>query len=474
MGNLLKFRDSGHCANGENGRIPFGQDYKLQRVMKIGMRKNKSFRYSIFDIGYCTVLLFVLACLIADPASAGPYLDSAHGNATYGVNRSSIDSTYTAFATGNCAHCHEMHASIGGAEPSPVTGPEPHTLFAPTFNAVRTQNPYLYTDDFCFYCHSSNSGQKVKNQDYSATFGGAANGTGPQTILDAFNQASYHNLYDIMTFLNKDTTYGPWFATIGNPCSACHNSHLAKRNWDSSQTGFPLLSTISMPGVTDSLWGETQLMSSYFSYEAPFAILNTNREPAGVGDQNGANTPDYNSFCTSCHNPDKTIWSTTLNRDLKKVNFGDTGLGQEKHGALARDGSGFFRAPYAAAAALKSNFILSCLDCHEPHGSQNIMLLRRRINGEDLEGTVTSTDDMSYVCKRCHTDDLAAGGGTGQANRWQYIHHSAPGAPYAQATTCTDCHSTADGSTPVACGNCHGHGMDDSWAGADKTGLVTF
>jgi hypothetical protein len=111
------------------------------------------------------------------------------------------------------------------------------------------------------------------------------------------------------------------------------------------------------------------------------------------------------------------------------------------------------------------------MDCHESHGSENIMLLRRRINGENLEGTVSSTDAMSYACKRCHKDDLAAG--TGQENRWEYVHHDAAGAPYAKSN-CTDCHDTADGSTPVSCGNCHGHGMDDSWAGANKTGRKTF
>ncbi|MEJ2691280.1 MAG: cytochrome c3 family protein, partial [Deltaproteobacteria bacterium] len=352
--------------------------------------------------------------------------------------------------------------------------PQSHTVFAEGFNMARTENTYLETDDFCFYCHSSISGQMVRNQDYSTTFGGAIIGSGPQSILDAFNQASYHNLYDITNFLNNDATFGPWFAKLGNPCSACHNSHLAKRNWDSGQVGFPLLSTISpLPDVNGVLWGETELMNTYFSYEAPFALPNS-WEPAGFGEEDGGKTPDYISFCTSCHNPDKTIWSTTLNRELKKINFGNTGLNQEKHGAVARDGTDFFREPYATAAALKSNFILSCLDCHEPHGSENIMLLRRRINGENLEGAITTTDDMSYACKRCHTDDLAAAAGTNQANRWQYIHHIASDAPYSQATVCTDCHSTADGSSPVACGNCHGHGMDDTWAGANMSGRITF
>lgn len=466
----------------------------MKKGMGTGMRKGSSLRHSIYDIRYSAVLFFAdilrfflgrehllplfivlgTVFLVAAPAEAGPYLNSAHGNSDYGANRSSIDDKYAVYATGNCAHCHEAHASLEGGEPEPQGGPAPHALFADGFNASSTQNPYLETDDFCFYCHSSTSGQHVINQDYSATFGGATTGSGPQTILDAFNQGSYHNLYDIWNFLNTDATYAAWFAKIGNPCGACHNSHLAKRNWDSGQLGFPLLSVISKPGLSDNLWGEAELMATYFSYEAPFFLVNTTREPAGVGEQDGGKTPDYVGFCIGCHNPDKTIWSTTLNRELKKINFGDTGLLMDKHGFLLRDGTDFFREPYAAAATVKNNFILSCLDCHEPHGSENIMLLRRRINGEDLEGVVASTDNMSYVCKRCHTDDLAAAAGTGEADRWQYVHHLASDAPYLQVAVCTDCHSTADGSSPVACGNCHGHGMDDSWAAANMTGRITF
>ena len=213
-------------------------------------------------------------------------------------------------------------------------------------------------------------------------------------------------------------------------------------------------------------------MSAYFGYEAPFAFATT-REPAGVGDQDGAKTPDSVGFCTTCHNSTNTFASTTLNRDVKTINWGNTGTGQDKHGALGRDGTDHFREPYAAAAAAKTNFILACLDCHESHGSENIMLLRHRINGEDLEGIVSSTDAMSYACKRCHTDDLAAAAGTGQADRWEFVHHLAADAPYAESN-CIDCHASGDGSTTVACGNCHGHGMTDSWAGTHQTGRTTF
>jgi len=419
------------------------------------------------------MLTFLLgvACLITLPAVAGPYNESAHGNPEFGVNRSSIDEKYGDYSTGNCAHCHEMHNSLQGMEPFPAGGAAGHGLFAEALNTSRPQNPYLETDNFCFYCHNDTSGPQVRNQDYSTTFGGGNSGEGPQSIMAAFNQASYHNLYDIWNYLTNDMVYGPWFAKHGNPCSACHNSHLAKRNWDSGQEGFPLLSTISRPGFSRNLWGETETMSAYFTYEAPYS-LGENREPAGIGEQDGSNTPDYIGFCTSCHNPDNTIWSTTLNRELKKINWGQTGQSKDNHG-LQNGGVNYLRDPYLTASAIKSNFVLSCLDCHEPHGSENIMLLRRRINGENLEGILVTTDAMSYACKRCHSDDLAAAAGTGETNRWEFVHHLAADAPYPQAV-CTDCHSSADGNTPIACGTCHGHGMDDSVLGTNATRRRTF
>ncbi|MDX2495610.1 MAG: cytochrome c3 family protein [Desulfuromusa sp.] len=433
------------------------------------------FKANAFCQRMVSSIFCVLLCIFTVPAQGGTYLDSAHGNATYGVNRSSLDGRYVNFATGNCAHCHETHASLEGSEPVPSAGPASHTLFAEGFNLDRTLSPYLESDNFCFYCHSDVSGQQVINSDYSSAFGGGALGAGPQSIMAAFNQTSYHNLLDIRTFLSSDPAYATWFANRGNPCSGCHNSHLAKRNWDSGEVGFPLRSAISKPAANDSLWGEGEVMSAYSSYEAPYSSSPA-REPAGFGDADGTKTPDYIGFCASCHNALTILPSTTLGRNVKFINWQSSGLSQDKHGELSRDGTDNFREPYATAATLKSNFVLSCLDCHESHGSSNILMLRVRINGEDLEGTIDSTDSMSFVCKRCHPDDQAAEAGTSQADSWEFVHHLATGAPYPQMA-CGTCHIMGGGGTvsePIACGNCHGHGMDDSVLGANQTGLRTF
>ena len=452
------------------GDTPFNTQVKAMKTMAQHTSKANATECSRWRRIICLGSLIWIG--ISPLAFGGQYRNSAHGDGVKGVNRSAIDTKYQGYATGNCAHCHELHASIDGVEPSPQGGAASHALFAASFNVARTIKPYIETDDFCFFCHSSTSGQRVTNQDYSTSFGGATTGTGPQAIMEAFNQASYHNLYDIWNFLRNKPAF-PGFTDTSNPCSGCHNSHLARPNWDSSKAGFPLLSAISTPTNRNRLWGEIELMSSHIFYESPFAFA-TSREPAGVGDADGNSTPDYVTFCATCHNESNTVWSTTLNRNLKNINWRATGLKRDKHGALGRDGTSSFREPYLASVPFKSNFVLSCLDCHESHGSENIMLLRRRINGENLENAIISTSAMGQACKRCHKDDLAAGAGTNTANRWEYVHHLAPGAPYSQMN-CSNCHGMGGmGGEPIPCGNCHGHGMTDSWAGTQQTGRITF
>jgi len=362
-----------------------------------------------------------------------------------------------------------MHGSVEGGEPEPVAGTvTPYTLFSPAFNTAMGTGPYSEQDNFCFYCHNgSGSAQTVLNGDYSAVFGGGNIAT--DSIMATFNQRSYHNLADIRNL--SLSQFASWFTTSSNPCNSCHNPHLAKRNSVASLPGYPLLSVLSKPTDHFNLWGETQLMSDYSSYEAPYSNVTTgSREPAGVGDIDGNKTPDYVSFCVSCHtSTNTTIFSSTIytgssgGRNLRPIDWSTSG---DKHGNPARGVRLDIREPYATALNVKSNFVLSCLDCHDPHGSENVMLLRRRVNGEDLTSVVTSTATMGEFCRRCHLDDLLAGGGTGDENRWQYSHHSSDDAPYkGPIRGCSNCHHANGGGGPpvIPCDNCHFHGGDDSW-----------
>ena len=102
------------------------------------------FNFNLFFLCF-TVVAAILLCLMLYPekATSGPYLDSVHGSSSYGVNRTSLSAF--GYSKGNCAHCHEQHALIGGSEPNPTGGPDKYVLFF--------INHINQTDNFFFKFH---------------------------------------------------------------------------------------------------------------------------------------------------------------------------------------------------------------------------------------------------------------------------------------------------------------------------------
>ena len=100
-------------------------------------------------------MIIVSLIIYPNMLESGVYLNSAHGNTSYGVNR--IDTFNLGYSKANCAHCHEQHASINGSEPNPVNGnPSPYLLFANNFTSQ--------SENFCFYCHKgSGSVQRLSH-----------------------------------------------------------------------------------------------------------------------------------------------------------------------------------------------------------------------------------------------------------------------------------------------------------------------
>jgi len=411
------------------------------------------------------VFALVFSMAFAGDAFAGNYTSSAHGNSTYGVNRTSM----SGYSTGNCAHCHEMHASVGGSEPSPDSGsPSPFTLFADNFD-TSSAAPYSESDDFCFYCHnSSGSVQQVDNYDYSKVFGCAGTTGSPTSILAAFNQTSQHDLHDVWDFAKNKFS---WFGDSHNPCDACHNPHLAKRNW--SDPDDPTLTAISLPSDHDNLYGDdtgSERMSTY-NYKAPYCS-GSSYEPGGTGAGDGSDMPNYVTFCQDCHYQFSSYAPADLNNTPNDIDWTSSG---DKHGERNMDGGLDIKSPYSSSGG----YVLSCTDCHEPHGSANTYLIRRRVNAGDLAGTVGSgAKDFGYLCQRCHVDDYEANAGSKESNKWYYIHHESSDHPY-NPFQCGKCHGGGGGGgyydkPPIDCTNCHFHGGDDSWVPVQKTGRRTF
>ena len=402
------------------------------------------------------VALFVWGLISSDVATADVYTDSAHGNTSYGVKRKGT--TGTEYTIGACAHCHDTFDRN-------ICGVNPLMLFAPKFNTLATQNPYEQSNNFCFYCHYGDGTYQepdFSNCCYSITFGGNSDIT-PATIFDAFNCSSYHNLNDVLNFAKGEW---PTFTADSNPCSACHNVHMAKQN--RGAPGDPTYTAISRPSEHSNLWGDgtspiNERMDRYTTYVAPFYVganptqTTTQHEPDGRDyDQagaNGSNVPDYVIFCTDCHNESNSIYSATLGRVLSTIDWAS-----EEHGQGNDQGGqkGDRTAPYTEDGTRNTgekdaNFVLSCMDCHEPHGSASEYLLRTQVNGL-METTVT--DDLGNSIS-------ARYGGTTNSVAIEY--------PGEWVFFCSTCHDiNPHGGDPhggdghdnwrLDCGHCHSHG----------------
>ncbi len=393
-----------------------------------------------------SVVTFFLLLICSTWVSAGTYSESAHGDSLAGVNRQATSTS--GYARGNCAHCHEQHTSINGQEPAPVGGSPSGYLLLSDQSSSKTTGPYSQSDNVCFNCHTSTGSIQqgsFANQNYSSTFAGAPATT--NSILDAFNQRSYHNLYDVRRFITgqSGTKNFADFPAGSSSCDGCHNVHLAKRNH--ATPGDPTKTAISKPSDHNNLFGDdspTERMTdpSYGgNYQSPKYFASSSLEPDGLGSiqaTQAAKTPDYSEFCSDCHNATNTIYSTTLGRNLKKVDWEI-----EKHGKGNADGYLSVDPPFIAGAS-SLGYVLSCLDCHEPHGSPYPFLLRSSINGATLTTPPASTDtlDWNYVCDSCHDNS------NGQ------IHHFSADQAYA-GSQCGRCHGSN-----WHCVNCHYHG---SW-----------
>jgi hypothetical protein len=352
------------------------------------------------------------------PPPTPTYTISAHGNTSYGVNRTSIAAF--GYSIGNCAHCHEQHASIGGTEPAPTgSAPLSYELF------YTGPSPVQQTTFFCEYCHMDpNDPNQVQismpyQYNYSRIAGGD-NNTCPTNIRWAFgfindncsgtrsncgsSVGSSHCLKDIVTFLA-----GKWGFSGGgiDPCSGCHNPHRTQRDFSSPPQSFVWtngVSSLSRPSTHSkdnniwTLWGDDsgERMSNYY-YQAPYRFNSTTTyEPDDSGSDGSGNASrnvDSVALCTDCHNATNTITSSVLVTTLRKIDWN-----YEIHGTAYQVccDYGDKKAPYSDA----TNYVLSCLDCHEPHGSPNQYLLREEVNGTHVG--IFQPYYWYNFCSACH------------------------------------------------------------------------
>ena len=381
------------------------------------------------------------------------YTDTAHGDRSYGVNRAG-----TGYLKGDCTHCHDTFDQS-------TCGVIDLMFFAP-------YGPGSQTDNFCFECHKGagsiqDQDPALTNYNYSRMASGDISIERPSNILEAFSfinedgdsvsncgsdYGTAHKLTDIKNFINLIDNM-PWgYTADSNPCTACHIPHLAQRDAHTEGNRGWLVALPSGHASTPTwqLWGDDQgeRMDQYTTYQAPNAA--SGYEPDGSTTQDGSNLTDYVTFCTDCHDDSNTIYSTVLGRDLYTIDWST-----EKHGAgVAGDCCDDILPPYQEDQC--GNYILSCTDCHEPHGAPNIFLIREKVNNGDvtvLTGTGVgpqgkNSKEWVYLCAKCH----------GRVLGDSYHTHPTYLPPNTEGCDHEPCHDMHQGPIFKPCGNCHFHG----------------
>jgi cytochrome c553 len=397
-------------------------------MLLLTIHKGRSLRTAISLVFLMGALTWVLAT--PHIAAAAGYGDSAHGDNSIGVNRSG-----TPYDIGDCTQCHDTFDDT-------FCGVNDYMLFSPN-------NPASQTDNFCFQCHKGSGSEQVggiTNYTYSTNFGG---GTPTfTTIYDAFNPTigatpSSHNLADILDLVSGN--HG--FTDQTNACLACHNQHLAQQNYPVTATGLGGVKTairrvVHNDNAPGNIWGDEDYATSGYleltnevvqnqglAYQSPYYGDTSDPEwepayePAGDATSDGSNLPNIITFCLDCHT--YQVYSTEHQDTLVSIDWLASG---DQHGLRHEDGGmGDTLAPYGNASR---NYVVSCMDCHEPHGSENEWLLRTIVNGKDnISVPPTGLGKWYDFCTACHEFDP-------QNHGTNMYHKPEPTSPIG----CPDCH----------------------------------
>lgn len=400
----------------------------------------KILRYRFYYRAFILSVIFITFGIGIKNTLSGPYLSSIHGDPTLGVQRVNL----TNFSRGNCVHCHEMHASIGGSEPAPVKpGPSLWALLADEENA-------------CFYCHGSTS-----------------NNNPPLTKnIQALFQYTYRHPTTNYSGRHKKSQFLETGSDLGQSnrhaeCVDCHNPHAVKGYTHTYNNTSPasnnLVSGVLLGvfGVEPTTWPTNWTVPTSFTELRP-----TTSNPSG-----GA-TKEY-QICFKCHSyyalqdsDGITNWTgpsgvliTDQAREFNPNNYSIhpvvTGLNNRTGGYTPRAlPSERMRSPWTN----NGTQTMYCSDCHGayawdatgtqvkgPHGTSNkFMLIEGRTwpykpggttywRVSDLANT-NSGWQTQLLCAKCHvlyTNDYS--------NTVHKVHRSR-NSPCGSPPPCVACH----------------------------------
>jgi len=251
--------------------------------------------------------------------------------------------------------------------------------------------------------------------------------------------------------MHMNAIYGPsnYLGSSVTACQACHPANAA----------------LHMNGVVDQVVGATSACQGCHAGRAP-AWNSTARidctvchaaSPAKLS--NGVAAPYKENFgttghglytasnqCTDCHDANSSHISGSLGDTMRLKVANDSNLCASCHSTnLVQDA---FR--NMSTHVTKGGRSLNCQECHDPHGTGNVSMIRSKINGT----TISFTDKINSfidpvtnrgLCQVCHT----------------LTNHFVAGVPETNhySSGCLNCHTHNGGFKPLggACDSCHGY-----------------
>jgi predicted CXXCH cytochrome family protein len=310
-----------------------------------------------------------------------------------------------------CRSCHELDTERSGlhnpvAEGMCLSCHDPHQSDAPYLLPGET------TSAVCVQCHDT--GTKDKRYTHGPVAVGAcevchlSHGTKDNSLLSAeqTNTVCYdcHALKE-MEITNYDQVHTP----VEESCVNCHDPH-------ESDHAYQLLDTT--PDLCYSCHGEIETLaetmpSQHMALKQDRTCLNCHL-PHGSDYQFNLKEPTFD-LCLGCHDQPMKSGRVTL-PSMKKL----LEKNPDWHGPI-RD--------------------KNCSGCHEPHGSQNIRLLRRNYPPEFYSAFNV---ENYQLCFQCHPETNVLDKNTAKLTNFRdgqrnlhYLHVNRP-----KGRTCRACHQT--------------------------------
>jgi Doubled CXXCH motif (Paired_CXXCH_1)/Bacterial Ig-like domain len=252
---------------------------------------------------------------------------------------------------------------------------------------------YANNTNACAYCHSTHNGETptLEGGEYGATEDNFCmvchDGTNGSPMPDKYNSANKHNQHAAADAKNSDS------------CTSCHNPHAA---WTAENPA--RLQSDQEPGTSH------------------FQTLAYKKAGTATG-----KAEDF-TLCLNCHDGKKAS-------NIKQYYEDEALLAESGHNITAADGSAL-------------NGQLACADCHETHGSNNMMLLReelgnvKAVEADKYKTTGTAWDAINerQFCLKCHNNTTEVYGKTGTIRVKNTEGEPIPGHQSADIQSCSTCH----------------------------------